>query len=28
VEAYGAYSERAGGRPPAGRDDAEPPDGS
>ena len=27
VEAYGAYSERAGGRPPAGRDDAEPADG-
>ena len=28
VEAYGAYSERAGGRPPAGRDDAEPADGN
>ncbi|HEX5954320.1 MAG TPA: PhoH family protein [Solirubrobacterales bacterium] len=28
VEAYGAYSERAGGRAPAGRDDAQPADGS
>ena len=28
VEAYGAYSERAGGRPAAGRDDAEPADGN
>jgi phosphate starvation-inducible PhoH-like protein len=27
VEAYGAYSERAGGRPAAGRDDAKPADG-
>jgi len=28
VEAYGAYSERAGGRPPAGQDDAKPSDGN
>jgi phosphate starvation-inducible protein PhoH and related proteins len=28
VEAYGAYSERAGGRPRAGRDDGEPADGN